>query len=197
MRFDSWEIYYEAGDFDIYWPKLKLVDQPEGELGEVVSIYNRWTGQLLRRDTTRTGALLKININNVKSKNDAKYFNRVCFQVCSISGRYRSGLVHNFVFNDGQSDSLSFSETVFEDGDWYDASREVSEQIINLLCGKDPIDLKVSYKDDYVEGEYSFIINGSPRLEKGLALNHDREILARKEFDKAYRKVMKDYDGFF
>lgn len=196
MRFDSWEIYYEAGDYDVYWPSLKLADQSDGELLEVAASYNRWTGQILRWDTISTGALLRVNINNAKSANDANYYDRVRFQVCTLQGKYISGLEYNFVFNGGQQDSLSFS-ALPNDDDWFVSSRDVSEQIIKLFCGKDPIDLKVFYQNQYVEGKYNFSINGSPQLEKGLALNHKREIIARKEFDKADRKAAKEFDDFF
>ena len=195
-KFDSWELNYRANDYDVYWPTLKLADQPEGELFNVTTERHWWTGQILRRDTTVTGALLKITINNVKSRNDAKYYDNVLIKVSDLESNYRSGLEHRFVFNEGQKDSVSFA-TKSNDDHYFVPGREVSGKIVSLLVGEKPIDLKVSYKASSVEGFYTFTINGSPKLEKGLALNHERKLQAQKEFEKADRKAEKELEELF
>lgn len=196
MKFDSWELNYRANDYDVYWPTLKLADQPEGKLFNIETERHWWTGQILRRDTTLAGALLNITINNVKSRNDAKYYDNVLIRVSNLEKQFRSGLEHRFIFNENQKDSVSFSTKVNDD-DYFVPGRELSGKIVSLLCGKNPVDLKVLYKGTSVEGCYSFTINGSPKLEKGLVLNHERKLQAQKEFDKADRKAEKELEELF
>ncbi len=196
MKFDSWELNYKANDYDVYWPSLKLADQSEGTLSEVKSDFDWWSGRVLRRDTTTVGALLYAAITNIKSRNDAKYYNSIRFKVSTLDKRYRPNLEHRFTFNEGQPDSLSFSATSNDD-DLFIPSREDSERIISVLCKKDPTDLKVSFKGSSVEGVYSFTINGSPKLSKGLELSHERKLLAEKEFKKADSKAEKELEELF
>ncbi len=195
-KFDSWELSYQAKDYDVYWPTLKLVDQSEGTLTEVKSDFDWWSGRLLKRDTTQVGALLYATITNIKSRNDAKYYNSIRFQVSNLDKRYRSNLEHRFTFNEGQRDSLSFSAKS-NDNHLFIPSREDSEKIISMLCKKESTDMKVVFRGNSVEGEYSFTIKGSPKLSKGLELNHERKLFAEKEFKKADGKAEKELEELF
>lgn len=195
-KFGSWELNYNAGDYDVYWPSLVLTEQVQGEITEVVTNRNWWTHKILGRDTTSKGAHLNAKIYSVKSKNDAKYYNSVRFYVSNMEDKYRPRLEHRFVFNEGQKDSLSFS-TLANDKDAFIPERKVSEQIIKLLAGKNPVDVKVLFNGSNLEGVYSFVIDGCPKLKQGLELNQERKVIANKEFSKADRKAEKEFTDLF
>ncbi|MBQ7444479.1 MAG: hypothetical protein IJS71_00875 [Clostridia bacterium] len=191
-KFGPWEINYNAGDYDVYWPSLKLTDDVEGALREVVTDRNWWSGAIIRRDTTSTAASLGIIIYSVKSKNDARYYNSVRFRVANPKKTYRSGLEHRFIFNEGQKDSLSFAATSNSD-DYFVPERVVSEQILTLFSEKKPISVKVICSSSTYDGAYTFDMEGSPKLKQALKLNEDRKIFANKEFSKANSKAEKEF----
>lgn len=195
-KFGSWELNYNAGDYDVYWPSLVLTEKVQGEISEIVTNRNWWTDKILGRDTTSTGAILNAKIYSVKSKNDAKYYNSIRFYISNVENKYRPRLEHRFVFNEGQKDSLSFS-TKANDSDAFIPEREVSEQIIKLLSGKNPVDVKILFNGSDLEGAYSFVIDGCPKLKQGLELNQERKVIANKEFSKADRKAEKDLMDLF
>lgn len=47
--FSIWEMNYNAGDYNVYWPSLKLTDEVEGALCEVDTERNWWTGAKIGR----------------------------------------------------------------------------------------------------------------------------------------------------
>ena len=195
-KFGSWELNYNAGDYDVYWPSLVLTEKVQGEISEIVTNRNWWTDKILGRDTTSTGAILNAKIYSVKSKNDAKYYNSIRFYISNLENKYRPRLEHRFVFNEGQKDSLSFS-TKANDSDAFIPEREVSEEIIKLLSDKNPVDVKILFNGADLEGTYSFVIDGCPKLKQGLELNQERKVIANKEFSKADRKAEKDIMDLF
>lgn len=195
-QFGSWELNYNAGDYDVYWPSLVLSEKVKGGLFEVKTDRNWWTGKVISSDTTRSAALLGAKIISVKSKNDAKYYDSISFQVSNTDKKYRPNLEHRFVFNEGQKDSLSFSMTANKD-DNFVPSREIADQIIQLLTGRKPIDVKVIFQGTDIAGEYSFEVEGCPKLKQGLELNQERKIIANKEFNKADRKATKEFLDLF
>lgn len=187
MKFNVWELNYNADNYDIYWPSIKLTEPTEGELVEVESNYNWWSGRLNSRDTTSSSAMLRAFIFNEKSKNDAQYYNTVQFKVSNADYEYRSHLAHCFVFNEGQIDSVSFSAKA-DDNHCFIPDRETSEKIIRLFCGKSPINVKVTFTGHSIEGVYFFTVDGSPKLNKALEVNHERFVLARKESNEKETK---------
>ena len=195
-KFGSWELYYNAGDYDVYWPSLVLTEKVQGEISEIATNRNWWNDKILGRDTTSSGAILNAKIYSVKSKNDARYYNSVRFYISNLENEYRPRLEHRFVFNDGQKDSISFS-TKANDSDAFIPEREVSEQIIKLLSGRNPIDVKILFNGSDLEGVYTFVIDGCPKLKQGLELNQERKVIANKEFSKADRKAEKDFMDLF
>lgn len=195
-KFGSWELNYNAGDYDVYWPSLVLSEKVQGDVFEIVTDRNWWTGKILSRDTTSNGALLNAKIISVKSKNDARYYNSIRFYVSNMDNMYRPRMEHRFVFNEGKTDSLSFSKKA-NDSDAFIPEREVSEQIIQLLSGKKPVAVKVEYGDSDLEGTFSFVIDGCPKLKQGLELNQERKVIANKEFSKADSKVEKALMNLF
>lgn len=194
--FGIWEMNYNAGDYDVYWPSLKLTDEVEGALCEVDTERNWWTGAIIRRDTTRTAANMGIWIYSVKSKNDARYYNSVRFRVANSDKKYRPRLDHKFIINEGQKDSVSFTSTSNSD-DFFVPERAVSERIVELLSENRPVNVKVICEGSDYEGVYSFEMEGSSKLKPALKLNEERKIIANKEFSKADAKAEKEFMKMF
>lgn len=195
-KFGSWEMHYSAGDYDVYWPSIVMSEKTTGRFVEVTTNRQWFSDEILSRDTTTVDAWLKAKIYCVKSRNDAKYYNSIRFMVCDTESMFYR-LEHRFVFSTGQKDSLSFSAKPNEDGEFV-PTRSESEQIIKMLCGtRKPIDIKITHSGRNTEGEYSFIIDGCPKLKKGLELNQERKIMANKEFDKKDRKAEKEFLDLF
>ncbi len=195
-KFGTWEMNYLASDYDVYWPSLKLTDDVTGSLCEVKVNRNLWSGAIISRDTTQSAAMMGIKIVSVKSKNDAKHYNSVRFQVSKSDNKFRPGLEHKFVFNEGQSDSLSFT-AMSNDNDFFVPERMVSAQIVSLLSEKKPINLKVSYEGTSYKGVYNFNLEGSSELKQALKLNEERKVFAEKEFDKADAESEKAFMEMF
>ena len=61
-KFGAWEMNYNAGDYDVYWPSLKLTDDVKGTLREVDTERNWWSGAIIRRDTTLATANMGIKM---------------------------------------------------------------------------------------------------------------------------------------
>lgn len=189
MKFDAWELNYRANSYDVYWPKLVLVDQNEGHSRMIETDFvPGWIGRV-RRDTTETAAYLLATIVYEKNRNDAKYEDIVKFNVLDSDKRYYSDEKYSFVFNESQQDSICFA-TVADEGDFV-PDREISARIISLLCKEEPTTLRVTYKNMFREGDFTFVINGSPKLKKGIAINRERKLLAEKEYKIARGKSQK------
>ena len=186
-KYGIWELEYNADDVDTYWPSLKLTAPIEGEMVKIQSEYNWWNGKLVKCDTTETGAGFKAFIRNLKSKNDAKYYNSIKFKVFDADSKYYRNLEHRFLFNEGQKDSISFSVMANEDN-YFVTTREQSEAILNLFSSKNPVDLIVVIKEKTLEVRYHYIIEGTPNLNDALELNHKRRVLAEKEDKKKERR---------
>ncbi len=190
-KFGVWELNYNAGDYGVYWPSLKLAEDVQGSLFEVSTEHNWWSGAVIRRDTLRSEALLGVKITSVKSKNDAKYFNRVRLDITNKDDRFRTPGDYTFVFNPGQKDSVSFVENSGYSNS-YILSREVSEKVVDLFCGNSSVNLTVSCSELNYIGRYEFVIDGYPKLRKALDLNQERKLFAQEEFDKADEKAAKE-----
>ena len=59
------------------------------------------------------------------------------------------------------------------------------------------IDVKILFNGSDLEGVYTFVIDGCPKLKQGLELNQERKVIANKEFSKADRKAEKDFMDLF
>lgn len=195
-KFGAWEMNYNAGDYDVYWPSLKLTDDVKGTLREVDTERNWWSGAIIRRDTTLATANMGIKIYSLKSKNDARYYNSVRFRVANSDKKYRPRLDHKFIINEGQKDSVSFTAKSNSEDDFV-PERAVSERIVTLLSEKRPIIVKVICEISDYEGVYSFEMEGSSKLKPALKLNEERKIIANKEFSKADTKVEKEFMKMF
>ena len=204
MKFDAWELNYNADDDDIYWPSVVLTESTEGEIVEIKSWRDLWYGSS-GSDTTRTGAVLQARIYNYKSRNDAKYHNAIKFKTGKADNTYRSGLEHHFLFNGGQADSVSFTAKSNNDH-YFIPDQETSDRIIELLSGKDSVTITVTFKGPNgsystkirsIEGSYSYKVTGSPKLTKALEINHQRRVLAEKESKKAEERFEKELDKLF
>lgn len=192
-KFDSWELYFHADEYDVYWPSIRLSKPAEGTLTVIKSTYNNWGRHLIGRDTTSATAFFKPIIYSVKSRNDAKYYNSIRIQVNDAKKEFWPGLEHTFTFNEGKKDSVSFSAKA-ENRDYFKPSREISEKIIELLSQKTSVSVKITFKGSSVEGVYDFNIKGSPELKKALKINTERKIQAQKEFEKEDAKIVKQLE---
>lgn len=192
-KFDSWELHYHADEYDVYWPSLRLSEPSEGTLTVIKSRYNNWGRHFIGCDTTNTAVFFKPIIYSVKSRNDAKYYNSIRIQVNDANNEFWPRLEHNFTFNEGKKDSVSFSAKA-EDGSYFKPSREISEKIIELLSKKASVNVKITFKGSSVEGVYDFNIEGSPELKKALKINTERKIQAQKEFEKEDAKIVKQLE---
>ena len=190
-QFGVWELNYESDDYGTYWPTVVLSDSNEGELMQVDSEYS-WRGKLIRRDTTTTKASFEAVIWNVKSKNDAKYYDAIKLRALNADNTYYPRLEYHFMFNDGQPNAVSFSGKF--DGEYIRPNRKDAEKIIALFSGKEPVTVKVTCEPYHMSLEYSFCINGSTKLSDGLATNHQRRLLAEKESKKAEENFEKELE---
>lgn len=191
-QFGAWELYYEADDYGTYWPSVVLSESNEGELVQVESVYSWWGNKLVRRDTTITTARFEAVIYNVKSKNDAKHYDSIKLRVLNTDGEYNRRQAYHFMFNEGQPDSLSF--TAGYDNGYIKPNRKDGEKIIALFCGKEPVSVKVTCEPYHKTLDYSFSINGSTKLSDGLAINHQRRLLAEKESKRIEQDLEKEYE---
>lgn len=195
-KFGIWEMCYNADEYDVYWPSLILADDAQGSLCEVKTERNWWNDAVIHRDTIHTTAKMSARIISIKSINDAKYYNCIKFQVTNSDNKYYPTLDHKFLFNEGQKDSISFSCSANDDH-YFVPDRNISEQIVALLCEKKPINVKVVCQGINYEGTYEFVLEGSSKLGHALKLNKDRKIIANKEFKKADAKAEKEFLKIF
>lgn len=196
MKFNIWELYYDADDYDVYWPSVRMPEPAGGAMTVIKSTYNMWGSRLIRRDTISMAAYFKPTIYSVKSKNDAQYYNSICIYVNDADKEFWPGLEHNFIFNEGKKDSVSFTAKAVNRS-YFNPSREISEKIIELLSQKDSVSVKISFKGSSVEGVYNFNIEGSPELKKALKINRKRKIQAQEEFEKVDAKYEKALEKLF
>lgn len=180
MKFDIWELNYNADSYGIYWPVLKMGEASKGEL-QVLSIRHDWFK--VYRDTTLITAALHVSVKNSKSSHDAKQYNYIRFKLDD----YFPIQVYNFVFNEGENNSVSFSDVPSDSG-YLIPDKETSEKIISLLCNDTPTNIKITYNGTNSVGKYSFIVNGSSKLSKALEINRERSILAQEEYKKVKRQ---------
>lgn len=197
MKFGSWTLNYNSGDYDVYWPSLSLPEPVTGNLTEIVA-KTSFYGWMLTAvvDTTYKDAQLTAAIRSVKSSHDAQYFNSIRFRVTDKNMFFRDRFPHHFIFNEGGDDSVSFS-AMANNNNYFIPDRETSDMIIKLLSGHDSVSLKVIYQDSEIDGQYSFMIEGEPQLKKALTINQERKILADKEFKKADAKFEQEIKKFF
>ena len=181
-EFGVWKLTYDADYCSVYWPSLELINDINGELTRIDYVRDWWTRNEIRRDTTKADVKLGIEINNVKSKSDAQYYNSIKFHLSDLRGMYAK---HTFTFNDGQADSLSFSVAVDTDDHFFYPGREMSGKIISLLNKNKTVNLKVSYnnREDGTD-DYVFTIEGTKVLDQALSLLHKRKELAYEESKK-------------
>lgn len=198
MKFGSWTLNYNSGDYDVYWPSLRMSEPVTGNILKIETRswwdYSTWLTRTVI-DTTDLDAKLRAVIHSVKSSHDAQYYSSIRFNICDENLKYWSGQ-HHFLFNEGQADSVSFSAKANDDG-FFIPGRETSDMIVNLLCGHSPVSLTVTYQGSEVDEKYSFTIEGDPRLKKALTINQERKILADKEFKKADAKFEQEIKKFF
>lgn len=71
-------------------------------------------------------------------------------------------LEHNFTFNEGKKDSVSFSAKA-EDGSYFKPSREISEKIIELLSKKASVNEKDNIQRLFCRGVYMISISKDPQ----------------------------------
>ena len=197
-KFSSWELYYNADEYDVYWPSVRLSEPVGGALTVIKSTYNNWIweNRLIRRDTISMTAYFKPIIYSVKSRNDAKYYNSIRIYVNDADNEFWPGLEHNFTFNEGKKDSVSFSAKAV-DQSYFNPTKEISEKIIELLSQKDSVSIQITFKGSSVEGVYNFNIKGTPELKKALKINNKRKIQAQEEFEKEDAKVAKQLEDIF
>ena len=189
MKFGIWELNYAADDYYINWPSVILSEPISGEMTVIRNTHDWWTGHRFKPDTTNNEAIFKAYIRSVKSKSDAQYYNAIKFKV-AYKNQYYYDFKHNFIFTNGDSDTLSFSAKPNDDG-YFIPSREKGEEIISFLCKNKPITLTVTFNGTNTtinttetEGAYYFEISGSPKLSNALEINHKRKVLAYKEYQE-------------
>ncbi len=206
MKFGSWTLNYDSGDYDVYWPSIRMSEPVTGNLTEVVrrGFFENWGSSKkgIVTDTTSNDAFLMATIKSVKSSHDAQYYSSIRFKYCDKNAMFRQRCCYHFIFNEGQVDSVSFLATANKEGQLV-PNRETSEGIIKLLSGSSPVSLKITYCDEDMmwgrktEGKYTFSIKGEPQLRKAQKLNQERKIIADKEFDKADAKLAKELGRLF
>lgn len=190
MEFGIWELSFNADDNYVYWPHIYtsvLGTMREKETESHQSLF----GTTRQVDTTSTTASFHMAIQNAKSNSDASRYNWVVISINDSDGNYHSNAEHTITFNPGQKDSISFIAKSNDNG-IIKINRELSEKIINLLCGRKPVTIQGKYEayslfllgNYQYSGEYSFVLEGSPKLKKGLKLLEKRRELAEKESRK-------------
>lgn len=197
MKFGSWTLNYNSGDYDVYWPSIRMSEPVTGNITEIVA-KTRFDGLMITTvvDTAYMDAKLTAAIISAKSSNDAQYFNSIRFRVTDKNKFFRDRFTHHFIFNEGEDDSVTFSAMANKDK-YFIPDRETSETIIKLLNGHDNVSLKVLYQESGIDGQYSFMIEGEPQLKKALKLNQERRIIADEEFKKADTKFEQEFMKLF
>ena len=123
---------------------------------------------------------LRAYIKPFKSKNDAHHYNCIAFVIDGVDAN-----THEFIFNEMQADAISF----YTNNPSNYINEDISERIINILCGHKPVTLSYAYyaygsvlMDSPVRfGTAQLEISGCPTLRKKLKVMQDRKIVAEKE----------------